>query len=676
MGKTHTDERDWIAVFRATVSLFLCRMLRSLRCDSALALSVILILHTVPFSSLPTTTPRTAPPSPLSSPTPSPSSSVPPVGSSGGHGVGSSSSNSTGGTSAPLSSGNQKQPDHQGSLADGGEATGGRTGTSHPASSSSVASSSVPSTPASVTSSTTATTTTTSPLFAHNVSSSSSSTVVITPYYPYPRLSAFPPAIPASICLNFLGDLGQYMMMTDGGGNVSTTPSPGTGVGSASQNRQASSSSASSSQQQMSSTFPHGARGAQGGVIVTAAGTTSPASSVIPSLRDVMHAAALGCGCGISLSSSTTIDQHTRPSFFSSEDYLGGGQGVLRAGREDSLEWTTGALCSSAMSEDIRRFRTVGDRVFALELLGFLMADQGVHIAEEDRLYQLACLRHASRHRHSSTTSRTTTTHLKNRNEEREGGETIDGDNDDRYRKVGGAVNETNSEEEEEETDTFSPLKVVAERSSSPHGQQEKYQNEAGFHNEERTLLYPRNRGVWLLCATHLNILLRRYVIGAAAETVKPPLDCILLRYKKQELRKRYLRLHHHASLRDRQMQKEIQSKEKGVAVGGSPMEEDGRTTAYSSSSIATGGRVPDKDQGGARNGRQGERTRNKRGLADREMEERIGHMLYLWGKKFNVETPACKKKYLFKKVVAFLCFYRHRGRRSSIQYLYISLYV
>ncbi|PHJ23952.1 sec7 domain-containing protein [Cystoisospora suis] len=610
------------------------QMLRSLHCESALALSVILILHTVPFSSLPTATPTTAPPSPLSSPTPSPSNSVPPVGSPGGHGASGSSSSSS--SASSLSSVNQKAT-HQGSLADGGEAIGGRTGTSHPTSSS--VSSSVPSTPASVTSSsTTATTTTTSPVFAHNTStsssSSSSSTVVITPYYPYPRLSAFPPAIPTSICLNFLGDPGQYMMMTDGGGNVSTTPSPGT---SSSQNRHASSSSGSASQQQIATTSPQGGRGVQGGVMTTAAGTTSPASFVIPSLRDVMHAAALGCGCGISFaSSSTTIEPHNRPSFFSSEEYLGGQGGVSRIGREDSLEWTTGALCSSAMSEDIRRFRTVGDRVFALELLGFLMADQGVHIAEEDRLYQLACFNKASRH---SSSKRTTTSHLKNRNEGDEGGEIIGAD-DHRYRELGRASNENNFEEEEEETDTFSPLKVIGERKrSSSHGPQEKYQNETGFtHNEERSLLYPRNRGVWLLCATHLNILIRRYVIGAAAETVEPPLDCILLRYKKQEQRKRYLRLHHHrVFVRDRQ----TQSTEEVVGGGSSSVEKDGRTTA-SSSSTATGKRLPDKDRGGVRRGSRGERREKMRGLADREMEERIGHMLSLWGRKLNVETPAC----------------------------------
>lgn len=525
-------------------------------------------------------------------------------------------------------------------------------------------SSSVPSASASVTTSTNAATS------SPHCTSAASPAVIVTPYYPYPRLSAFPPAIPASVCFNFLIESGQYVMMTEGG-NVCSAPSGGGGGGVGSSSLSYYRQPSSLSQQVPS---PQGR---------TPGGVTAASCFVIPSLRDVMSAAASGCGCGVSFQSA---DQH-RQALLSAEEYSGGG-GLLRMGGAlgEGLEWTTGALCSSAMGEDIKRFRTVADRVFALELLGFLMADQGVRIAEEDRLYQLR-----SSNETSGKRSRTRSKNRSRQGEEKDDGDSqsVEGAFSD---KVGGHYNGTSEEEKESSSRGGSGAERAAERHSERGGVRDSAETSAGgstdeeeaerlssslmiveagrstlqasgqqqpsiegeglFSSEERTLRYSRRKGVWLLCVTHLNLLIRRYVIGAAAGTVMPPLSAIMLRRKKQQRAERYL-----GSLNQRHASKTPRGQTPGHADecrgGGSSQEKRQKELSRTEEEQGTSGAgVREWTKGstasaegralpGAYRASQTKRS-DKRGVLEREMERRIGEMLCLWGTKFNVETPAC----------------------------------
>ncbi|RQX75805.1 Sec7 domain-containing protein, partial [Toxoplasma gondii CAST] len=169
-------------------------------------------------------------------------------------------------------------------------------------------------------------------------------------------------------------------------------------------------------------------------------------------------------------------------------------------GPEETLRETdAGALCGASMAEDVRRFRTVGDRAFALEIFGFLVADQGLLLVDP-------CARD-SRAEGEAEREEQETERDAQREKERED-------------KSGQGTGEENGE------DSFAGEEVADSEEAS----------KTEFLEELST-----QELVWLLCNTHLNVLLRRYVIAAAAETVQPPLvaieDAVRLRRAKRETR-------------------------------------------------------------------------------------------------------------------------------------------
>ncbi|KEP63695.1 UNVERIFIED_CONTAM: Sec7 domain-containing protein [Hammondia hammondi] len=249
------------------------------------------------------------------------------------------------------------------------------------------------------------------------------------PYFPYPRLSAFPPSVP--------------LAALEGGAAGLLAPPLG-GLSS-----------------------PRAAVSASAGGAASSGDVAEPVAPRLATLRELLGAAPRAAG--------------------------------PRGPEETVRETDAGALCGASMAEDVRRFRAVGDRAFALEIFGFLVADQGLLLVDP-------CTR----------------------------GSRADG--------------EAEREEQETESETgkegkTSPTERDAQREKE---REDRFAGEEAADKEESSTpefleKLSTQELVWLLCNTHLNVLIRRYVIAAAAETVQPPLvaieDAVRLRRVKREKR-------------------------------------------------------------------------------------------------------------------------------------------
>nr|CEL67418.1 TPA: GK24228, related [Neospora caninum Liverpool] len=250
----------------------------------------------------------------------------------------------------------------------------------------------------------------------------------VTPYYPYPRLSAFPPAVPASL----------------------VRPAPALPPGSA----------------------VSGASGVRGGASPRAGGPAGPA----------------GLSSGVAEQVPAVGRLANLPELLNASTKPAGWRGQESEGDEETREAEFGALCASSMADDVRRFRAVGDRAFALEILGFLVADQGLLLVDLDQETTPTAEREAQASRRPAEK------------------ETEQADEKDRSLASGEKRGEAETGGETEDRKRCADEDVAHDAFLERMSKQEL---------------------VWVFLTTHLNVLIRRYVIAAAAETVQPPLVAV-----------------------------------------------------------------------------------------------------------------------------------------------------